>query len=86
MAKLSARGRTELARYTLTESSVGESAKKIRTTYAVMSDTAILRKTDWLKEDGKLDHSGSWKFVARTKDPTLFGQGLIAKGFKQEAQ
>jgi len=54
MAKLSARGRTELARI-----------KKDNTTHAIMSDWHILRKSSWLDHYTKKKENSGWTVAGK---------------------
>ena len=65
MAKLSARGRTELARIVRKETIPdGNTTKERRTTLALMSDRTILEKFDVTYPDG-MKNSFSWKVRTR---------------------
>lgn len=69
MAKLSARGRTELARVTKTEPRSGgfteDDLGSVRVDLTLMSDGVVLTKTTWLKPDGKKDFDTGWKVKAK---------------------
>jgi hypothetical protein len=72
MAKLSAHGRTELAR--LTKEGSGKSQYSggpvwKRVTLAIMSDLNILKKVDCKWEDGR-SHSYGWKLYRKIKAGT----------------
>lgn len=64
MAKLSARGRTELLRMEKTyPSEVGN----MRATITLMSDGVALIKKTFISPEGKVGHSGGWKVHGRLK-------------------
>ena len=86
MAKLSARGRTELARVakTYAPADVGQVTTY---TYALMSDGKILRKTKVVWADGAVT-AGDWKVVA-PRYPTErmnFLAFFVNQGFKEVAK
>lgn len=88
MAKLSARGRTELARLTRDRSITDELINRERITLAFMSDGNILRKRDvWFRSDGRY-HSYGWKVLKRLHAHDDI-DGAIAdyekKGFTRES-
>lgn len=85
MAKLSARGRKEVARVTKLDASPNSDlVTERRKTYALMTDGAILEKTDVVfKSDGK-KHSYGWKvvFAKAGVTPEKFVSHYVARGYE----
>jgi hypothetical protein len=67
MAKLGARGRTELAR--VARETVGDVGQKYTTTYALMSDGKTLRKVKAVWSDGHVSDV-AWKVAGWRVFPT----------------
>lgn len=82
MAKLSARGRTEVARLTQTITGPADSMlygnlaeRRVKTTLCLMSDRNILRKVDVtiLSEDNPdISIKGTWKLKSKLKSGVTF--------------
>ena len=91
MAKLSARGRTEVARFSK-EQAVDDPERTIdwqKVTYALMSDGHVLKKLDVrFKKSPLLEgykHSYGWKDKGKTGlTVENLRTNLIPKGFKEE--
>ena len=83
MAKLSARGRTEVLRATKDFGPDGDVEAR-RTEYRVMSDGVILAKNSWTRIDldaRRRTESGGWKVPGRTTAVDTFAERLRAQGF-----
>ena len=87
MAKLSARGRTELYRLSKTTTEQARTADQYESTRycAIMSDGHILRKTSWHNSVGKVE-STPWNDLGRCADVPAYlakvqlaGYSLVAK-------
>lgn len=74
MAKLGARGRTEVARY---ERMVGTGQDRYRLTYALMSDGSVLKKAQWFNDDGTI-RPGQWRQWGKIK-PGLQASNLMER-------
>lgn len=91
MAKLSARGRTEVARFSK-EKTVTDPDRYVdweRITYALMSDGHLLKKRDvQFKEAGIMPaykHNYGWKDEGKVKaSPEKVREFFLAKGYTEE--
>ena len=83
MAKLSARGRTELYRLskvTKEQAETQDAYESIRY-YAIMSDKHVLKKSTWRNSGGKLEGT-PWKDLGRLSgDVTDYVEKLKANGY-----
>lgn len=70
MAKLSARGRTELARVEKIRPYFGGYISKQKRVYALMSDGAILARITTYYNDGSGANSGNWHVIAQWPKPS----------------
>ena len=82
MAKLSARGRTELYRLSKTITEQAGTADQYESTryYAIMSDGHILRKTCWRNSIGKLE-STPWNDLCRCPNVQAYLATLKTAGY-----
>lgn len=81
MAKLSARGRTELCLLKVTKE-----ADQTTRYMAVMSDNDVLTKISWRNGEGKIE-STPWRDLGKLRQKTaeVYHDELIASGYKRSA-
>ena len=70
--KLSAYGRTELARVVKVQVPIGK-MNEVRTEMVLLSDRTLARKVTWLKSDGRVDFSSGWKRLGKVKSTMVEG-------------
>lgn len=84
MAKLTARGRTEVWRVErTTDSSTGGT---LRVTLALMSDGNILKKMTSFTQQGKVAHSWGWTVWRKLKkdgNPDRLKERLVGEGYEE---
>ena len=85
MAKLSARGRTEVHRMQKESPRYGSNGETVRTEVALMSDNNVLLKMTYLLEGGKVDYSTGWKSQSKIRKGTAaaWRAGLLKDGFTE---